>query len=195
MERIILRREKAITVAIYIVYSLFVLWMMTDRVFDFEVLSQPLNINYHYFLYGYMLLILSLRVVRESLIYSRITSEDTELLLRGAVWSEVLKVIVQLVCHILFWISIMNEYNRSISFIYLVALYTLPNFSSNSVYSSKDYIVHNGIKYYYEFIESCMYRGYGSVEIRIDHKKYYITWKDVNECEKMYQMIKSRLKD
>lgn len=196
MEKLILRRERFIGFILIATYIVFVLeHFVGPNIFDWESWNRKSDFSVHYFAYIMVVLILMMRIIRETIIYARINEHENELVSRGIVWFEKLKGIALVVGHVLFWVSIINQYYVYMSIILLVIGSAMPNKISGAVYGAKEYFTSNGIRYYYDRISGCKLGEFSSIELKIDGKAHSLTWWDADESNKVYSYLERKLDD
>lgn len=195
METIIRKREKSIGIVVLVIYFLYALIDMTEGSFDSKMIEQISNLKIHFYGYGVAIILLSLRVVREVLLYTRINEDENTLISRATFWFEIVKLTALITGHVLFWISILYEFDIFMSFIFMIIGLALPSMVSAAVYGTEKYIIYDGKKYYFDEISEIDGNIHSGINVIVDGKKHSMTFWDTDECDKIFDYMTNRIED
>lgn len=103
--------------------------------------------------YGVIVLLLTLSLVKEILLKTRIQFENVNKVYDRNIGFEFIKILLMIILHIIYWRLVNKESLMFIGMMVSIQGLLMPRFVSRNVYDGDESFVFDGIQYYYREIE------------------------------------------
>ncbi len=191
MERIIRNWERLIGYIIFNGYYFgFYLIISSNRTYTIGENHAIIQKPYISYLYIWIWMGYTLILIGEYLLHRRIQQEEVTVLYYPKIKLEIIKIILILLSHIIFWVLVDSGINLTI--VYFIIFFTLiltPTINNKAVFETKSYIICSGIKYYYDKIEDFKDDFGFKVRLKIGGKEITIPCGN----EKKYDLVIDKL--
>lgn len=108
------------------------------------------------------------------MLYKRVCSEQVKVLYFSNRIIIIIRIAINVISHLLFWILIHTENNNYLVLVFLSFSHTIPKLMSSSIFSADKFFVFNGWKYYYSDIDKFKEDALYKIDLCIDGRERII---------------------